>query len=245
MTNETYLPWMTDGAIDILETSIKENLDRYIEGDFTDLMGSDSWQLQQLDMCPLDKTQFEKLSGSSTDDWKNSAEIFISLKDLPPRIACQRNTWIHLSHGQMLGYFRDRWLPKKGDSKDLIKVIREHIFKGGQGCRDDNAVGRLWWTGHIASQIAGSTERTEVERVLKILARTTETRMQTIERPGIFMERGLARHIINYLDEGKLVNHKDEKTFREFMKSINFNSNGRWLGDLSKAEAFSFLDNCR
>ena len=133
-----------------------------------------------------------------------------------------------------------------GTDDQLVDDVIKHIFKGGiGGYRDDNAVGRLWWTGFIGKNIASSDDIKEIERVLKPFMRTTDTRQAVFERPGIFSERWLAQNISEYVDEGKLENFENEKVFREFVKSINIRSNGRYFGDMTKTEVFGFLDGCR
>lgn len=81
-------------------------------------------------------------------------------------------------------------------------------------------------------------------RVLSPLTRTTDTRQNFIERSGIFSERVLGKAISKYIPEGRLPESNKQSTFRAFMVKMNVKSNGRYFGDMTTEEIFSFLDEC-
>lgn len=242
MTMKT-LAWMKQSTLTDLHANVRANLDRYRTGDFSDLIAP-GWR--QKELLSYDAGVLESLSGSSKDDLKDSLVLYRALSELPARLATNMNVWVPLIHTELLDYAKKRWLKLSGTDDELFASINTHIFKSGiGGYRDDNAAGRLWWTGFIGNAIAGNDDKEEIERILKPFMRTTDTRSNVIERSGIFSERGLARHISQYLAEGKLAKSDDQQEFRNFMISINIRSNGRYFGDMSKVEVFDFLDGCR
>ncbi len=236
--------WMKDAAIFELNASIEENLKRYREGDFSDLAVDVSWNVKSL--LKYDASAFEKLKGESGSELDDALIIYSELRELPPRLATCMNVWVRLCHTELLPFARKRWLKEKISDAALIKLIEDHFFKAGVGgYRDDNAAGRPWWTGYIGSRIARSNDTSQIRSTMAPFMRTTDTRSSVIERSGLFSECNLAKQISNYLNENKLPNEKDEKTFRKFLKSINLRSNGLYFGDFSQGEVYTFLDHCR
>lgn len=240
----TGLFWMTNDAVNELHASLEQNLQRYRDGNFDDLAETPSWCQKKL--LDYDETTFLGLSGSSTNDLDDSLIVFGQLHLLESRLATWRNIWIRIAHTELLEYGRIRWLDLEKDDQALAKDIDTHFFRGGvTGCRDDNVAGRLWWTGFIGSRIAGTQDIHEIRQVMEPFMRTADTRQAVIERSGLFSERGLAGHISEYLMKGRLNESTKEKVFRSFIKSVNFQSNGRFFGDMSQDEVFEFLDRCR
>ena len=242
MTMKT-LDWMKQSTLTDLHTNVRANLERYRTGDFSDLVDP-GWR--QKELLSHDDSVFESLSGDSKDDLNDSLVLYLALRELPARLATNMNVWVPLIHTELLDYARKRWLKLDGTDDQLVASINTHIFKGGiGGYRDDNAAGRLWWTGFIGNVITGNDGKKEIEKILTPFMRTTDTRSNVIERSGIFSERGLARNISEYLAEGKLENFDNQQIFRNFMISINIRSNGRYFGDMTKVEVYDFLDSCR
>lgn len=237
------LTWMKQSTLTNLHANIKANLERYRIGDFSDLIDT-GWRQKVL--LSYDDSVFESLYCDSKEDLKDSLVLYAALKDLPARLATNMNVWVPLIHTKLLDYVRKRWLKLNGTDDELFISINTHIFKGGiGGYRDDNAAGRLWWSGFVGNTIAGNDDKDEIERMMTPLMRTTDTRSAVIERSGIFAESGLARNISEYVAEGKLRDSSNQNVFRNFVKSINLRSNGRYFGDMTKVEVFAFLDTCR
>ena len=237
------IEWMKNSSMTDLHTKVKENLDRYRSGSFDDLVDS-GWR--QKAMLEYEDDAFDALSGDSSDDLADTLIVFEALKNLSPNHAVCMNIWVPLIHTDLLSYARKRWFSSAKTDEDLVKSINTHIFKSGTGgFRDDNVIGRLWWTGYVGSRMAGSKDIADIKQVLEPFMRTTDTRMSVIERPGIFSETGLARNISSYIADKKLPEHDKDKVFREFMVNINLRSNGRHFGDMNKAEVYAFLDGCR
>ena len=236
------LGWMKQSTLTDLHANVRANLGLYRDGDFSELVDP-GWR--QKDLLTYDSTMLDSLSGNSKDDLNDSLVLFQALGELPARLATHMNVWVPVIHTELLDYARKRWLKLSGSDDELFASINTHIFKGGiGGYRDDNAAGRLWWSGFIGAAISGNKDNQEIERYLKPFMRTTDTRSNVIERSGIFSERGLARNISEYLAEGRLAQSEDQQVFRNFMISINIRSNGRYFGDMSKVEVFDFLDSC-
>jgi len=237
------LAWMKQSTLIDLHANVRANLERYRTGDFNDLVNT-GWS--QKELLSYDAGILNSLTGNSKDDLNDSLALYQALSKLPARLATHMNVWVPLVHTELLDYTRKRWLSLKGTDDELVSEINTHIFKGGiTGYRDDNSAARLWWSGYVGNVIADNDRKEEIESILKPFMRTTDTRQAVFERPGIFSERGLARNISEYITEGRLENSSNETVFRDFVKSINLRSNGRYFGDMTKGEVFEFLDDCR
>ena len=234
------LLWMKTQDVQNLHQKIKENLNRYKSGDFDEIN-----KLESKVLFEYDDSEIKSLSAHSSNDLQDSMIIYKALNKLEPRHATMTNIWVPLIHTKLLDYFRARW-GKENDGDKLIKVINDHIFKGGVGgYRDDNAIGRLWWNGHIGNKFSPTPNINDIEDVLKPFNRTTDTRLNSIERPGIMKDKKLAYYISQFIKQGKLTSYKDEaKDFRNFMKNINFYSCGIIFEDKSEKEIFEFLSKC-
>ena len=239
------LCWMEKAELDKLNANIKSNLDRYKSGNFDDLAAQPSWTKTHL--LSYDASKFKGLSGKSANENAEMLIIYSELKELKPRLARCLNTWVGLTHTHLLKYGRERWLePYFSDEEELINRIRKHFFAGGRtGVRDDNTAGRLWWTAYIGHRIASGDSK-KIGEVMKPLMRTTDTRLTSIERPGIFTETGFAKSISDYLEQGRHPEAaKAEQPYRNFIRTINLRSNGRYFGDMSNDQIFEFLDSCK
>lgn len=168
----------------------------------------------------------EGLDGSSKSEVDDSCIIFEALQGMTASLAQRGGTWLHLSHTYLLDYGRNRWL--KGQATE--KNIKIHFVSFSPAkIRDDHVSSRPWWNGYIASRIAGSDDIQKIRDVLTVLAKTTETRSQSIERPSIIGDVSLSRLIVRYLKEKP--NTTEQENYRAFMKKLNFLSNGvKFLG---------------
>jgi hypothetical protein len=236
--------WMQNSALLALNADIRNNLERYREGDFKDLAIQSGWQQKLL--LTYDNSAFASLSGSSAGELEDSLTIYSALRDLEPRHATCMNVWVRLAHTDLLEYARARWFKETFTDEELLNSVKKHIFRGGvTGYRDDNAAARPWWSGYIGSLLAQSDDVNDIRVVLAPLMRTTDTRMSSFERPGIFSEVGLAKTISSYLAAGKYPAAKSEDAYRKFVININMRSNGRYFGDMTVPELYKFLDECR
>ena len=237
------LTWMKNETMTKLNSDVKANLDRYRSGDFSDMIDT-GWS--QKSILNYDSDALAFLYGDSKNELEDSLALYITLRALSPHLATRMNVWVPLIHTELLEYARRRWFKLNGSDEELAASIITHVFKGGiGGYRDDNAAGRLWWTGYIGERIAGRSEQAEIKKILIPFMRTTDTRSNVIERSSIFSEVEFARCISEYLADGKLQDSNLQNVFRRFVININLRSNGRHFGDMNKTEVFSFLDDCR
>ena len=240
--NRKKLYWMKASALQELHASIPANLDRYRKGDFEDLINQD-WR--QKEITEYDADEISQLSGKSTAELEDSLVLYNNLHDLPANLATSMQIWVPLIHTDLLNFARVRWLNTDDSDDKLIKNIQTHVFRGGVGgYRDDNAAARLWWNGYIGERLTKNLGSDDVEKTLKPLMRTTDTRQAVFERSGLFSESKLGANISRYVAEGKLPDSNSQKVFRQFMVNVNHMSNGRYFGDMSQREIFDFLDLC-
>ena len=164
------------------------------------------------------------------------------MADIPKNYATHPSIWVKLCHDECLQYARGRWLPKNPKNEEkLIEDIKKHFFSQGRnGYRDDNAVGRLWWTGAIIKSFYKNLNPSSKEfcRRNSILFKYAQRRQDTIERARIFNSPELAIGIIKYIENGNLSGESDTE---EFMKKVNRNASGLVLSALNKSELGKFI----
>ena len=239
----TKLSYLSLPAYEELLSGIENNIHRYASGNFDDIL-SKPGAIIETDIL-FDADQLKKLNeqhrfGSSWDG-RNSFRIVNVLGNLTRDIATFERIWAKLCHDELLVYARGRWL---SGGKVSPGDIKKHLFGLYRtGFRDDNAIGRLWWTGKIGSSLyqSGSVRKADECRKICALFRTAQRRQDTIERPRIFNQPDIARGIIRHVENGYLTGGDDT---REFMKKVNSRASGLVFGALSKDEADSIFIDC-
>lgn len=217
--------WSDQKIIDEIYKGLGTNLQRYETGGFDEFFESRHSSLRDIGLR-IDCKLLEGLDGSSKSEVDDSCIIFEALEGMTASLAQRGGTWLHLSHTYLLDYGRNRWLRGQATEKN-IKI--HFVSFSPAKIRDDHVSSRPWWNGYIASRIAGSDDIQKIRDVLTVLAKTTETRSQSIERPSIIGDVSLSRLIVRYLKEKP--NTTEQENYRAFMKKLNFLSNGvKFLG---------------
>ena len=209
------LSLLSQPVVDELARSIAQNMDRYLGGDFLDLEKENGWRIESR-IATWDPNIVAQLDPTGTPDAevRNSLLVWNGLSGMTPALARDERLWVRLCHVDFLPFARERWL--KGGEKDA-NLVKIHFFANGlNGCRDDNAIGRLWWNAHVAS-IASPDD---VELGLRRLLGRANYRMQIIERSNTAFREPLVRGIVRLLGEEPWLNVDDEAIV-DFMKEVN------------------------
>jgi hypothetical protein len=231
------LRYVSAGVSRELQNSISTNLDRYLSGNFDDLAGTGDWAIQlkfEADLEPL-----ANLVKAPDDDAANSLVVWKALSHLPPSLAVEGRIWTRLSHVEGLPYARARWI-RANKGQDAVKVIEDHFFGNTRTeCRDDNAIGRLWWGAYIA-HLAMPTDH---EEAIKAIWKTADIRSNIIERSWTSSRPDIAAGILRAIRDRSEVT-TSEDAFRDFMKALNAAGGGVLFEQMTQAEIDSFVDSC-
>ena len=245
MSNNS-LKYLWEETCEELNNNIGNNLDRYLNGDFSDILqqtGTVNETDKSFDSDKLAKIN-KTIRHNSKCDGLNSFRVYSAMPELPKNYATHPGIWVKLCHDECLQYARGRWLNSSKSDEELIRGIKKHFFVSGRtGYRDDNAIGRLWWTGAIIKNIDKKLKpgSKELCRKINIVFKFAQSRQSTVERARIFNQTGLAYGIIKYMESGNLTGERDT---REFMKKVNSNASGLVLGVLNKNELDQFISDC-
>jgi len=156
---------------------------------------------------------------------------------MTPALAREERLWARLCHVECLEFARQRWL--RG-TDNLSSQIRLHFFASGlTGCRDDNAVGRLWWNGYMAS--LASPDHTELG-LQRLLARAN-IRLQIVDRADTAFRQPLIQGIFRLLGNEDWFD-SDDAAVADFMFEVNKRSGGIIFEVLDGTAVDSHLANC-
>lgn len=234
------LKFLSQFEVDSLacEEAIESNMSRYQGGDFLDLAKQNGWQIES-QIARWDPSIVDKLDPLDTPEAEvqNSLLIWKGMPGMTPALARDERLWTRLTHIECLEYSRARWL--KGDKTDA-RQVRIHFFaKTLGGCRDDNAIGRLWWNAHVANLISGE----DIEQGLSKLLARANNRMQIIERPNNGFRVPLAKGVMRMLGVDEWLNSKDS-AIASFMKQVNKLSGSMIFEAMNESEIDSHLQIC-
>lgn len=212
----TRVKYLSLSVADQLYQSVNDNIDRYRNGNFDDLLESGGWSAEL--SIFMEEDLFSKLiyEKSPVAEFENSIIIWEALKNMPPSVATEGRVWMRLAHIECLEYCRSRWIAG-ADDEDLEDVIKNHFFAFSlTQYRDDHAISRLWWNYYIASRIYPD----DPSSALKIILKRADIRSNFIERPWVSARINLARGIINRMLTAPWVT-ESQINYREFMKAVN------------------------
>ncbi len=225
-------------VVDRLAVTITQNIDRYRTGDFSDLARENGWSIESR-IAAWDPGIASKLdpAGTPEAEVQNSLLVWNGFSGMTPALAREERLWVRLCHVECLDFARQRWL--KGNDKDP-NMVRIHFFASGvTGCRDDNAIGRLWWNGYVAALASPGN----VEAGLRRLLARANYRMQIIERANTGFREPLVRGIVRLLGNEPWLNIDDEAIV-DFMLEVNKRSGSFVFEALNDAGIDLHLQQC-
>jgi len=233
------LCYVSTDVSDWLAGTIENNLPRYLEGGFADEASAEGWSIPlALDFDPGPLADLRPETGMEAEVF-NSLLVWQCLSNLTPSLAVEGRIWTRLSHLDGLPYARGRWI---GDATgaDAVKLINLHCLATTRTrCRDDNAIGRLWWNAYIANQAMPGQHHD----ALKALLKTADIRSNIVERSRFGSLPRLAGGILRAVSGVPAVT-ASEGVFREFMKTVNLRGGGVLFEIMEPAEIDAWLADC-
>lgn len=229
---------LSQPIVDRLAGEIDQNIGRYRTGDFLDMSQQNGWAIESR-LATWEPDIAVKLDPSGTPDAeaRNSLLVWRGLSGMTPALAREERLWTRLCHVECLEFARARWLNGKETDPNMVRI---HFFANGTtGCRDDNAIGRLWWNAHVASLASPD----DVELGLHRLLARANYRMQIIERANTGFREPLVRGIVRMLGSEPWLDIDDEAIV-DFMKEVNKRSGGVVFEALDDAGVDDHLDRC-
>lgn len=238
----TKLKIFSDQTMEKLKSNIKINQQRYVDGDFIDLLSEDESNHTldlEVDYQKLKNLEFSDQVKSGESDVVNSLIVGEALEKLIPAMASEPGIWTRLSHIECLEYSRKRWLSGINESK-LDDAIKTHFFAESQTKRrDDSAISRLWWNYHIAKKCMPN----DIETALRLFVTKTDIRSNFVERIWLSSRISIASAVLRVLRDEDWLSQKDLH-FREFMKLLNRLGAGKVFETYTEAEIDLFVLKC-
>jgi Family of unknown function (DUF6339) len=211
---------LSAAVLEELSGTVEKNAERYKSGSFTDLATDSGWAIES-NLAEWDPAIASSLDASGTPEAevKNSLLVFGNMKGMTPALAREERLWVRLCHVECLEYARERWLKTE---ENVVSPVRLHFFANGmRGCRDQNAIGRLWWNGHLASLASpGNIE----EGLQRLLARAN-IRLQIMDRADTAFRQPIVSGIFRLLGRDPWF-HSYDAAIADFMYEVNKRSGG-------------------
>ncbi len=227
------LKYVSDRVVERLLERVDENLSLYTDGDFEGLSSEPGWALE-LKNVHYDPTFVTKLATENSRDAEieNSLVVHSAFQGMTAAIARQERVWVRLCHMDGLEYARKRWI--RSDPKT---DVTNHFFaRTLDQCRDDNAIGRLWWNGHLASRI----DPVDPKRVLKQFLARANIRLQFLDRSNASFRLPIAKGVIRLLESEPWL-HEHDRAFEVFMLVMDKRAGGLLFETLDDAELDQIL----
>ncbi len=232
------LPYLSEPVEEKLRQQISENISRYRGAGFSDLASRPDWAIEckfEFDPLPLSKLD----SGNS--EYENCLLVWQALSLLPASLACEGRIWTRLTHVECFQYAKARWLPSAASDEETANAVQLHFFARTMTARrDDNAIGRLWWSSKIASRIAASSD---IAETLKLITTTADIRSNIVERTMMMSRPVLARAVMDAMRSFPDV-YGSEVAFRDFMKLLNRSGGGIVFERVATKDVLDFVNNC-
>jgi hypothetical protein len=228
---------LSAATVEKLTLDVPANLERYTTGDFLDLAKESGWAIETA-AVKWDDTVVSKLSTDPTPEAevRNSLLIFDALPGMTAATARDERIWARLCHIECLDYVRARWLRS---GANVEARIRAHFFAPGlPGCRDDNAIGRLWWNVFVA-RLANPADP---ESALTRLLARANIRLQIIDRADTAFRQPLVAGIARVLQDSWFNTY--DAAVADFMFEVNKASGGIIFEALSDAQVDAHLQYC-
>jgi len=237
MTREP-LKLISNSVLTNLAASVATNIDRYVTGNFNDLAKENGWEIET-SVASHEPLELAKLSpsGGAESEIGNSLIVFNSFHGMTPALAREERLWARLCHVECLEFSRQRWLRSSTDPEGQV---RKHFFAPSlPGSRDDNAVGRLWWNGYVASLATPG----DIERGLRALLSRANRRLQIIDRADTAFRKPLLQGIVRLLIRESWFDTRDDAV-ADFMHEVNRQSGGIVFEALSNSSIDDHLNRC-
>ena len=156
------------------------------------------------------------ISSNTVELSKDIENCFLIKKALPnitPADATDERLWVTLCIVNFKDYLIKRW----GESSNIN--INRIFASGYRGSMSRNAVGRLWWSMHIANTL----DNEKPERFINLFFKNQDIRQQLLERTSSANAKVVLKSILEITEEMKQKGKEyNRDKFRKFLKEINF-----------------------
>ncbi len=220
---------MKRGVVHRLYLDIEKNLDRYVSGNFEDLLDGTDF-VRDIDETEVDENDFASLNPErgGAHDAENAFIVFKAMKGMTPYLARDERIWAYLTHTCCLDFTRKRWLRAEQDEEKLSRLIRSHFFArigGDRAFERNNALSSLWWWAYISSHY----EKAPLHETLDAFLKYTDLRSSIVERPTTSRSKKVFSALMDSVfkrlyEEPKpefFVRRGNTGIYREWLKSIN------------------------
>ena len=226
-------------VVESLRDNIAGNLPRYLSGDFKDLAAGEDWsRVLQVEGNLEPLSRLDTAEGPKSEII-NSLLVWQALSHLPAALATEAVIWTRLTHCEGLKFSRARWI-RGMSGPQAEKTISTHFFADTRTqCRDDNAIGRLWWNAYIA-RIAMPDDHAGA---LKQLLKSADIRSNIVERAWVSSRPPVLRALMRAMNRRPEAT-ATEQAFRDFMKSVNRRGGGILFEAMTEVEVDGFMDQC-
>lgn len=172
-------------------------------------------------------------------DVENILIVRSAMANLKPAHATDPRLWATLSLTHWSEYVSKRWPAPSGAQKLKRHLASHWLCKPGMRSRmRENAIARLWWMGHLASQIEGWS----VEEVSSLLLSNSDYRQQLLDRSTSVTMIPVFTAILTLTKEANMhANGYDRPGFRLFMEQVNYIAMRTNLGCLNHHQVTSML----
>lgn len=229
---------LSSPVVEKLAASIPANIDRYASSDFSDLARENGWAIETK-IATWDNSIVSQLNPSVTPEAEvaNSLLIYNGLHGMTPALAREERLWVRLCHVEFLDFARARWLT---GATNVEQQARLHFFaKGLTGCRDENAIGRLWWNGHVATLAMPDNPQEGLRRLL----RRANNRLQIVDRADTAFRQPLVAGILRLLGSDSWFDTYDA-AIADFMLEVNKRSGSVVFEAFDDSSVDAHLSHC-
>jgi Family of unknown function (DUF6339) len=211
---------LRDAAVASFRRSVRENLDRYRDGDFSFIdLDPTFWIELKVDASDAALHTLMLPSGGEDYEVENCMAVYDYLPSLTLYDARDERLWSYLTHTLFLEYARARW-PIPADDDKAVAHIQTHFFaRSHRQVERDNAVSRLWWMAHLCTRVQSVDQREALQAFLF----RSDVRANIIERPTVAQSTGVFSMILRSLVQsysGKRALF-ERLTFRKVMMELN------------------------
>jgi hypothetical protein len=221
---------MSDVRLSVLSMESVEILRHHLPHHSKELKNFDETSATALELKFIDtEYRFDKdaptlqnpdnMEQSGLKDAENCKRILNILPELSPAEATDERIWVTLSVLHFRDYALARWPFEQQSRTNTPTHIKNHWFANGIRSRmRDNAISRLWWMGHIAAKIPGSS----MDEVFEILFFNSDYRSSLLERNSSANSVNVTASILAITKEAYDADVPYQRSsFREFMKQVD------------------------
>jgi len=239
------LRYLKDETVQDLFDSIRDNLDKYRYGRFSELENNHD-MFYDTDRLNIDENMLRAIDCENNDtsrDPENSVLIFEAMKGLTPYLAKDVRIWAFLNHTHLLNYARKRRSIPEDDDEAIAFIKRRYFSKGNREFERDNFSSRLWYAAYLSNRV----NKISIDQATQALLHQLDARGQLIDRSSVAQSENVFSVVMEKMHdsyEGNRVLLDDRELNRSFMKELNLTSGYKLIEAMPKDEVIKIVDEC-